>query len=213
MVIIYAVADAKRPVIVMIESFNQKLDRIIQTNHTHVLLRITPHLMRMPAPVKAYDDPFLPFGKLVINSTRDVVCGYVFDFPAYLAIGAAGVVALERTIAYVDRALITIIDGQFSGAGYAHMADEGTFNADALILADDKHLPAYLTRPDRSAFVTYENTIMDNPHAGGIFSRMTDEMTIGDIRLKIVGDEVVYADGTANFGDSLHDKLLHMRDM
>jgi len=196
----------------MTHTFIQKLEQVIQTNHTHVLLRIRPILTQMPAPVKAYDDPFLPFGKLVINATRDVVCGYVFDFPAYLAIGAAGVVALERTIAYVDRALITIIDGQFSGAGYVHMADEGTFNTDALILADDKQLSAYLTRPDRSAFVTYENAIMDNAHAGGIFSHMMDEMTIGDIRLKIVGDEVVYADGTANFGDSLHDKLLHMRD-
>ncbi|MDX2078655.1 MAG: hypothetical protein SFZ02_19645 [bacterium] len=211
MVTFDAVADAKRPVIVMIESFIQKLDRIIMTNHTHILLRITPHLMRMPALVKAYDDPFLPFGKLVINATRDVVCGYVFDFPAYLAIGAAGVVALERTIAYVDRALITIIDGQFSGVGYVHMADEGTFNADALILADDKHLSAYLTRPDRTAFVTYDHAF-DNAHAGGVFSRRMDEMTIGDIRLKIVGDDVVYADGTANFGDRLHQQLMDMCD-
>ncbi|MDZ4670492.1 MAG: hypothetical protein SH821_06455 [Phototrophicales bacterium] len=195
----------------MSDSFIEKLEQIIQTNQTHVVLRISPHLMQMPTPVKAYDDPFLPFGKAVINATRDVVAGYIFDFPAYLAIGAAGAVALERTIGYVDRTLITIIDGQFSGAGYVHLADEGTFNADALILADDNHLSAYTARPDRSAFVTYDHTPHSAP-TGGIFWRMTDELTIGDKRLKIVGDDVVYADGTAHFGDSLHEALLGMRD-
>jgi hypothetical protein len=195
----------------MSDIFIKKLEQVIQTNQTHVVLRISPYLMRMPAPVKAYDDPFLPFGKAVINATRDVVAGYIFDFPAYLAIGAAGAVALERTMAYVDRALITIIDGQFSGAGYVHMADEGTFNADALILADDKHLSAYTARPDRSAFVTDDHTPHSAP-TGGIFWHVTDELTIGDIRLKIVGDDVVYADGTAHFGDSLHEALLRMRN-
>ena len=201
----------------MTHTFIQKLEQVIQTNHTHVLLRIRPILTQMPAPVKAYDDPFLPFAKLIINATRDVVCGYVFDFPAYLAIGAAGIVALERTIAYVDSHLITMIDGQFSGAEYAHLTDEGTFNADAVILADDKHLSAYLTRADKTAFVTNDHLpTPDNPPSGGIFWRGVHELTIAGtnrlIRLKMVGDDLIYADGTAHFADTLCEKLAQLKD-
>lgn len=198
-------------------TFIQKLEHVIQTNRTHTLVRISPYLMRMPAPVKAYDDPFLPFAKLIINATRDVVCGYIFNFPAYLAVGAAGIVALERTIAYVDSHLITVIDGQFAGADYVHLTDEGTFNADALVLADDKHLSAYLARPDKTAFVTHDGMLIaDNPAHGGIFWRMTDEMTIDGtnrlLRLKIVGDDVLYADGTAHFANTLRDTLIQRQD-
>lgn len=201
----------------MTQTFIQKLEQVIQTNHTHVMLRIHPILMQMPAPVKAYDDPFLPFAKLIITATRDVVCGYVFDFPAYLAIGAAGIVALERTIAYVDSRLITVIDGQFSGADYVHLTDEGTFNADAVILADDKHLSAYLTRADKTAFVTNNHLpTPDNPPSGGIFWRGVHELTIAGtnrlIRLKMVGDELIYADGTAHFADTLHKELAKLQD-
>jgi len=201
----------------MSQSFIQKLEQIIATNQSHVLLRISPNLIRMPAPVKAYDDPFLPFGKLIVNATRDVVAGYIFDFPAYLSIGAAGAVALERTIAYVDKSLITLIDGGFVGAGYAHMTDEGTFNADALILGDDAHLQAYLTRADRSAFVVNEQIPNADPlRSGGIFWRITNELTISGInrliRLKIVGDEVVYADGTSHIAKTLHRTLSELRD-
>lgn len=200
----------------MSDSFTQKLARIVDTNRTQVMLRISPYLLRMPAPVKAYDDPFLPFGKLVINATRDVVVGYVFDFPAYLAIGAAGMVALERTMAYVDSALIMVIDGQFSGAGYAHLIDEGTFNADAVILADDKDVSVYLTRPDRTAFVTCDEDFHDLSRPYGIFWRKSNQMTIQDtnrsFRLKMIGDEVIYADGTAHIAETLHNTLSQLRD-
>ncbi len=202
----------------MTQTFIQKLEQVIQTNRTHIVLRIRPVLMQMPAPIKAYDDPFLPFAKIIINATRDVVCGYVFDFPAYLAIGAAGIIALERTIAYVDSHLITVIDGQFSGADYAHLTDEGTFNADAVILADGKHLSAYLTRADKTAFVTNDHLpTPDSPPSGGIFWRGVHELTIAGtnrlIRLKIVGDELVYADGTAHFADTLREKLVQLKDV
>lgn len=202
----------------MTQTFIQKLERVIETNHTHIILRIRPILARMPAPVKVYDDPFLPFGKLIINATHDVVCGYIFDFPAYLTIGAAGIIALERTIAYVDRRLITIIDGQFSGVDYAHVLDEGTFNADAVILADDKYCSAYLTRPDKMAFVTTDRLpTADDPSGSAIFWRVVDELTIMGanqrIRLKIVGDDVVYADGTYHFADTLRGTLLQLKDV
>jgi hypothetical protein len=216
MVTLDVVAHVKRTGQPMSESFTQKLARIVDANRTSVMLRISPYLLRMPTPVKAYDDPFLPFGKLIINATRDVVAGYVFDFPAYLAIGAAGIVALERTIAYVDSALITVIDGQFSGAGYAHMIDEGTFNADAVILADEKHVSAYLTRADRTAFVINDDNFHDLSRPYGIFWRKSNQMTIADANrafgLKMIGDEAIYADGTAHIADTLHHTLSQLRD-
>nr|MCU0481453.1 hypothetical protein [Anaerolineae bacterium] len=120
------------------------------------------------------------------------------------------------TMAYVDSPLITVIDGQFSGAGYAHMIDEGTFNADAVILADDKHVSAYLTRPDRTAFVTHDDDFNELSRPYGIFWRKSNQMTIQDtnrsFRLKMIGDEVIYGDGTAHIAETLHHTLSQLRD-
>ncbi|MEO1441816.1 MAG: hypothetical protein AAFV33_15570, partial [Chloroflexota bacterium] len=80
--------------------FSQKLARIQAKNGSDVLLLMRPLMSDMPAPMHYYDDPFFPFSKAIIGATRDVVCGYVFDFPAYLVHGAAGAVALERSMAF-----------------------------------------------------------------------------------------------------------------
>ena len=73
----------------------------------------------MPYPMQRYDDPFLPYGRAVIDATSDIACAYVFDLAAYLSIGASGAIALERTIAYVPSPSLTILHGMFTRAEYA----------------------------------------------------------------------------------------------
>ena len=104
-------------------------------------LLLAPRLTRMPLPMQRYDDPFLPFGKAIIAATQEVVCAYIFDLASYLAIGAAGAVALERTIASVDDQTVTILHGPFVGAGYLDMAE--AFEVDALTLIDPSDADVY----------------------------------------------------------------------
>ncbi len=104
-------------------------------------LLLNPRAAQLPLPMARFDDPFLPFGKAIINATRDLVCAYVFDLAAYLALGGAGAVALERTIAYVGDAAVTILHGPFTGTGYVEAAL--AFGVDAVTLEDEIDIDTY----------------------------------------------------------------------
>src|SRR5215510_12056584 len=103
-------------------------------NNSTLAIGLAPSLETMPEPVTRYDDPFLPYGKLVIDTTTELVCAYVFHLGAYLSAGASGAIALERTIAYVPAGIVKILHGPFTGSEYARAAFEDGFGADAVTL-------------------------------------------------------------------------------
>ena len=70
-------------------SFADRLAAAQRTNRSTLALVMAPRLLQIPLPMQRFDDPFLPFGKAIIAATRDVVCAYIFDLAAYLAVGAA----------------------------------------------------------------------------------------------------------------------------
>lgn len=93
--------------------FLDRLEAAQQRNNSTLAIGIAPDLKKLPYEIQRYDDPFLPFGKAIIDSTADLVCAYVFHLGPYLALGAAGAKALERTIAYAPDHLFKIIHGPF----------------------------------------------------------------------------------------------------
>ena len=98
-------------------------------------LGLSPALETLPPDVRPYDEPLLPFGKKIISETGDKVCAYVFHLAAYLAFGAAGAIALERTIAYVPPSIVTILHGPFASADYAGAVARTAFAVDAVTLS------------------------------------------------------------------------------
>lgn len=124
------------------------------SNQTQYALYISPLIGQMPLPMQRYDDPFLPYAKALIQASRDVVCAYVFDFAAFLAIGGAGAVALERAIAYVGENIPTIIHGPFWGGEYAKLLDKTAFNADAATIKRAEDRVFYQSR-GKIGFVAY----------------------------------------------------------
>ncbi len=96
---------------------------------------LAPSLESLPPEVRPYDEPLLPFGKKIISETSDTVCAYVFHLAAYLAFGAAGAIALERTIAYVPAPVVTILHGPFASADYVGAVSKTAFAVDAVTLS------------------------------------------------------------------------------
>jgi hypothetical protein len=110
--------------------------RVIQQHKQRSLaLHFCPRVVDLPLPMQRFDDPFLPFGKAVINASRDLVSLYVFDVPSYLAIGAAGAVALERTIDYLNDEIPCVLHGPFAGTSFIKLLDKLAFGADALTVS------------------------------------------------------------------------------
>lgn len=189
--------------------FLEKLTAIQAETESDLILVIRPEVMLMPLAVRIYDDPFFPFGKAIIQATRDLVVGYQFDFAAYLRLGAAGAIALERTLSLIAGERLAIIDGNFWDERFAIVSDETAFVSDALTISHSQLIETYCQRDDRSAFV-YTDDLTGIPAGAGIIHdgviQINQGATITPLRL--IGDAVIYADSGHDFAQTIRQRLI-----
>lgn len=196
------------------DRFITRLADIQAAKESDKALLLQPALNRLPLPIQRFDEPLLPFGKAVIDATNDLVCAYVFDLAAYLTMGAAGAIALERTIDYAGGDAITILHGPFATPGYAKLMEEESFGVDAVTLVDTQLMGAFSHRPDRSAFVVRKGEAQfdDAPGRSGIYWEEAERFTIlGQdgrvLKMKLVGNDVLYAGRGDDFAAQIRAAL------
>ena len=85
-----------------------------------------------------YNKTYLDFNKTIIDQTKDLVCAYKINMAFYEVFGKDGIDLLEKTIRYISKEIIVIIDGKRNDIGntakkYAENVFEN-FNADATTL-------------------------------------------------------------------------------
>lgn len=197
-------------------SFVQKMAEMQERTQSDLALLMSPKVLRLPLEIQRYDDPFLPFGKAIVDATHDVVSAYVFDFAAYLRLGGAGAVALERTMAYVGDRAIKILHGPFVGPDYAEAVFENALNADAVTLANAEYAGAYVTQPNRGAFVVIRHDEgADNlPHSVGAYwveSGIFVQHGERELRLRLAGEDVLYAAHDESFAQAARRELEAMK--
>lgn len=202
--------------------FLDRLHNLITHTDSSIVLNLRPVLTKMPHPIRGYDDPFFPFGKAVVKATSDLVVGYMFDLAAYLEIGAAGAIALERTLSYVAGERLSILHGPFAGSAYARITDENAFAADAVTLADAAYIDAYLHRSDRGAFVVTQGLpsrdyMTEMARQAGLYWPEGGQLTTVDtdghvITLQVTPDSVLYAGSGESFTEDTRKSLLNLKD-
>ncbi len=177
---------------------------------------IAPALDKLPAAVAKIDDPFLPLGKLIINTTADLACAYVFHLSAYLAIGAAGVVALERTLAYVPQGILKVLHAPFASTDYVRATFEDALGADAVTLSSADYAAPYLAQAQYGAFVPHGMPIP--PHFAaqlGTYADLDAETRIVQLaELSLVWHfgAALYGVRTLAFADALRAAAAELRD-
>ncbi len=141
-------------------SFIEKLQAAQAANSSWVCVGLDPALERMPGPMLKHDEPFLPFLKSIVDATADLVCAFKPNLGFFLTLGAVGVIALERIIAYIPNGIPVILDGKFNDIGNTARAYAGgaydALGVDAVTvnpyLGQDGVAP-FLERADKAAFV------------------------------------------------------------
>ena len=183
--------------------FERKLTNLRSLGRPALLLRLKPQVARMPLPMQRYDDPFLPYSKAVIAATRDCLQGYVFDFAAYFALGGAGVVALERSIAYVAAGgdVVTILDGPFYGPAFAEAMSENALNVDAVTLINGQDAVAYQARG-------VEGIVAWGERADAACTLRDDQITAYGHPLRIVGDKIFDGASGDDFAERIREAIL-----
>lgn len=207
-------------------TFLDKLAEAQRRNRSWLCLGLDPVLAKMPLPLHKEDDPLLPFNKAMIDATADLVCAYKPNLAFYLAEGAAGLIALERTIAYIPDHLPIILDGKFGDIGTtAEMIARGAFEVwgvDAVTVnpyVGEDGVAPFLQRPDKAAFVLartsnpsgadFQTRYLSLPHQGG------EPVTLADLVVqRALAWDAKYP-GTCGLvvGATAPEALAHLREL
>jgi orotidine-5'-phosphate decarboxylase len=143
-------------------TYLEKLKTIQEQNNSWLCIGLDPQPELLPLEAVArWDEPVLPFNKAIIEATADLVCAYKPNLGFYLQWGAAGVIALERTIAYIPRHIPVILDCKTGDIGHTQAAwGRGAFEqwaVDAVTVnpyvGAEAVLPMIGERPDKAVYI------------------------------------------------------------
>lgn len=129
----------------VVRTYLDRLEKAMRGRSTHAGIVLAPRVSEMPLEIARYDDPFLPYSKAVIEAVRDRICVVVFDMAAFLAVGAAGAVALERAIAFArsDGETCAVLHMPCATEMFASAMSDAAFAVDAITVTDVRLSAAY----------------------------------------------------------------------
>ena len=103
-------------------TYLEKLCAAQEKNNSWLCVGLDPDPARLRVDALKWDEPVLPFNRAIIDATIDLVCAYKPNLGFYLMWGAAGIIALERTIAYIPNEIPVILDCKTGDIGHTQGA-------------------------------------------------------------------------------------------
>ncbi len=142
-------------------TYLEKLQTVQKKNNSWLCVGLDPDITRLRVDVLKWDEPILPFNKAIIDATADLVCAYKPNLGFYLQWGAAGIIALERTIAYIPQHIPVILDCKTGDIGHTQAAwGRGLFDewhVDAITVnpyvGAEAVIPLIGERPDKAVYI------------------------------------------------------------
>lgn len=141
-------------------NFVEKLSAAQSRNHSWLCVGLDPLAARLPAKLRAADDPLFEFCRAIVDATADLVCAFKPNLAFFLSEGSRGVGALERVLRCIPGDIPIILDAKLGDIGssaeqYARAAYEA-FGADAVTvqpyIGGDSVRP-FLQYADRGVFL------------------------------------------------------------
>jgi orotidine 5'-phosphate decarboxylase subfamily 2 len=120
-------------------NFKEKLSRVVNKNNSLLCVGLDIDKEKMPGFLfKNSKNPFFEFNKSIIDETKGLVCAYKLNMAFYEVLGKNGLDVLEKTIEYIPREIVIILDGKRNDIGntaskYAKSLFE-TYKADAVTI-------------------------------------------------------------------------------
>ena len=90
---------------------------LIKTRQSYLCVGLDTDWEKIPAHLKAYDDPIFEFNKQIIDATRDVCVAYKPNLAFYEVRGAQGWQSLQKTLQYIGKEHFTIADAKRGDIG------------------------------------------------------------------------------------------------
>lgn len=175
-------------------TFQQKLDAIIQRNHSFLCIGLDTDLKKIPPHLVDNNNPQFTFNKAIIDATQDLVCAYKPNTAFYEAQGAVGIQELKMTCDYLHDTypeIPVILDAKRAdigntNEGYVTFAFD-YLHADAITLhpyLGKEALTPFLQREDKGCMILCRTS---NPGSGEFQDLVSD----GESLYKIVARKIV----------------------
>jgi orotidine-5'-phosphate decarboxylase len=197
-------------------NFTEKLSAIVKKNNSLLCVGLDIDREKMPTFLfESEDDPFLFFNKSIINQTKDLVCAYKLNMAFYETIGLKGVELLMKTVQYIPKDVVVILDGKRNDIGntarkYAQSLFE-TFNADAITvnpyLGLDGVTP-FLEYRDKCSFILCRTS---NPSAADFQDCIVSETPLYQLVAQKIKEWNKYSNCGAVVGATYPDELKIIR--
>ncbi len=132
-----------------------ELVKQIKQKRSFLCVGLDADIEKIPAHLKALDDPIFEFNKAIIDSTKDYCVAYKPNIAFYESLGSKGWSSLEKTLDYIPKDIFTIADAKRGDIGntsklYARAFFE-QMNFDSITVAP------YMGSDSVLPFLTYEN--------------------------------------------------------
>jgi orotidine 5'-phosphate decarboxylase subfamily 2 len=131
-------------------NFKDKLERIVHKNNSILCVGLDVDKEKMPS-----DESYIDFNKKVIDQTKDLVCAYKINMAFYEVFGKDGIDTLEKTIKYIPKEIIVVIDGKRNDIG--NTAKKYAENIFENLKADATTLNPYLGIDGIKPFLDYKD--------------------------------------------------------
>jgi len=182
----------------------EKLRAAQQANNSWLCIGLDPQPELLPVDALKWDEPVLPFNRRIIDATADLVCAYKPNLGFYMQWGAAGVIALERTIAAIPDHIPVILDAKIGDISHTQAAwGRGLFDewrVDAITVnpyvGADAVRPLLSGRPEKAVYVLARTS---NPGARAFQGDLDAGRGLSADVLRAAGDWTAAGDGHVGF--------------
>ena len=198
--------------------FNEKLQKIVKKNNSLLCVGLDIDREKIPKFLfQSSKTPFLDFNKSIIDATKDVVCAYKLNMAFYEVLGKQGFELLEKTVSYIPKDVVVILDGKRNDIGntarkYAQSLFE-TLNADAVTvnpyLGEDGVKP-FLEYKDKCTFILCRTS---NPSAVDFQDLKVQKIPLYQQVAEKIKEWNIYGNCGAVVGATYPDELKIIRDM
>jgi orotidine-5'-phosphate decarboxylase len=137
-------------------NFKDKLSNIVNNNNSLLCIGLDVDKDKIPKFLfETSKSPYLDFNKSIIDNTKDIVCAYKLNMAFYESIGTNGHVIIKKTLEYIPKNIIIIIDGKRNDIGNsARMYAKSIFE---ILGADSTTVNPYLGLDGIKPFLEYKN--------------------------------------------------------
>lgn len=137
-------------------NFIEKLSKIVDRNNSLLCVGLDIDKEKIPNLLfKETKSPYLYFNKMIINSTKDIVCAYKLNMAFYEVLGIKGYKLLEQTIKYIPKEIIIILDGKRNDIG--NTAKKYAQSLFEILKCDAVTVNPYLGLDGVKPFLEYKN--------------------------------------------------------